>query len=194
LEFYGVTLAAVSLCLLAMAAAVFIPRGIRAGALKKQIKRGGGHVFTPDPVTWQMYLASTGALGPLLTALVYAGLLTALLLTAAGPYALGFTVALGVYLLLRHLLYTLPPTYGVTAQGVTVLSWLPNFPLGPRGSGSVFIPWTAVEVCVIDNLFFTVLTPRQEAKVVFPPEMAEQVCRFVDSLLRRRGYEAKMAS
>jgi hypothetical protein len=116
-------------------------------------------------------------------------LLAGLILADAGSGPLAASVGLGVYLVLRHFLSLLPPTYGVTGKGVTVLSWLPNFPLGPFGSGSVFIPWTEVEICAMDSSFFVVLTEKQEARVVYPPELEEKVCRFVDGLLRRRGYE-----
>ena len=97
-------------------------------------------------------------------------------------------VTLGFYLLLRQLLYLLPPSYGITGKGVTVLSWLPAFPLGLYGTSSVFIPWQSVEICAIDQLFIVVLSPKVEARLVFSPENEEQVCSFIDSLLRQRGY------
>jgi hypothetical protein len=189
LDFFALTGLAVSICLLAMTLAVLLPRRLYGGLLRRQVRSGGGHVFTPDRETWQGYLARTSSLGQQVLLLVYAGLLAGLILADAGSGPLAASVGLGVYLVLRHFLSLLPPTYGVTGKGVTVLSWLPNFPLGPFGSGSVFIPWTEVEICAMDSSFFVVLTEKQEARVVYPPELEEKVCRFVDGLLRRRGYE-----
>lgn len=188
MDFFVLAALAVVICLLAIAAAVLIPRRVHAGLLRKQLQQVGGHIFTPDSKTWQGYLARTASLGPLLSLLLYAGLQVILLVAEAGPGAIAIGVAAGIYLVLRQLLQTLPPTYGVTGKGITVISWLPNFPLGPFGSGSTFIPWQAVEVCAIDELYLTVLTPKKVARVVYPPEIEEKVCGFIDSLLRHRGY------
>jgi len=189
MNFFVLTALAVLACIFAVALAVLIPRKLYSGLLRGQIRLIDGHVFTPDSKTWQSYLAKASPLGSLVTLILYAGLLTVFIFFDAGSGPLAACVTFGVYLLLRHMLQMLPPTYGITGKGVTVISWLPNFPLGPFGSGSVYIPWTAVEVCAIDNLFFTVLTEKQEARVVYPPEIEDKVCSFIDSLLRRRGYE-----
>lgn len=191
MDFFVLTGLAVLSCLVIVTFAVLVPRRRYAGLLGRQVRSSGGHVFTPDRRTWQDYLARTSSLGQLALVLVYAVLLTALLIFGAGPDLLAGSVVLGVYLLLRYLLSLLPPTYGITGNGVTVISWLPNFPLGPFGSGSIFIPWTVVEICAIDNTFVTVLTEKQEARVVYPPELEEKVCRFIDTLLRRQGYEIR---
>lgn len=189
MDFFALTSLAVSVCLLAVSLAVLLPRWLYAGLLRKQVRSSGGHVFTPDRKTWQGYLARTFSLGQLTLLLIYSGLLAGLILADAGPGPLAASVALGVYLVLRHFLSLLPPTYGITGKGVTVLSWLPNFPLGPFGSGSVYIPWAEVEICAMDSSFFILLTEKQEARVVYPPDLEEKICGFVDGLLRRRGYE-----
>lgn len=191
MDFFVLTALAVMSCLVAIAFAVLVPRRMYAGFLGRQVRNVGGHVFTPDRRTWRHYLAQTSSLGQLVLVLTYAVLLAGLVLFNAGAGLLAASVALGVYLLLRIFLSLLPPTYGITGKGVTVISWLPNFPLGPFGGGSVFIPWKAVEICAIDSSFFTVLTEKQGARVVYPPELEEKVCRFIDTLLRRRGYEIR---
>lgn len=189
MDFFIYAAKAVLICLASVALAVLIPNRMHTVLLRNQIQTMGGHVFTPDAKTWQNYLARADSLGPFITVMLYASLLAMLIYTDASPGPIAVSVSIGVYLLLRYLLGMLPPTYGITGKGVTVISWLPNFPLAPYGSGSVFIPWSAVEICAIDNLFLTVLTEKQEVKVVYPPEIEEKVCKFIDSLLRRRGYE-----
>jgi len=189
MNFFSLTAMAVFLIIISVGLAIFIPRIRYAVRLRKQVQQVGGHVFTPDSKTWQGYLARNASFTPLLSILVYAGLLAVIIFADIGPVATAAGVGFGVYMLLRFLLYALPPTYGVTGQGITILSWLPNYPLGPFGSGSGFIPWQSVEICAIDTLFFVVLTKKMETRVVYPPDLEEKVCSFIDSLLRRRGYE-----
>lgn len=169
---------------------VLIPRRVYFGRLRMQIQQIGGHIFSPDKKTWQDYLTRTASIGPLLSILVYAGFLIVLTATSAGQWATAACIGLGVYLLLRYMLQMLPPTYGITGKGITIISWLPGYPLGPYGSGSKFIPWQNVEICAIDNLFLTILTERQETRVVYPPELEDKICAFVDNLLRKYGYRA----
>ncbi|MDD2283698.1 MAG: hypothetical protein PHT52_08165 [Eubacteriales bacterium] len=176
------------ICIIAVSLAVLVPRWLFSGKLRKQLKQAQGHKFTPDKATWRGYLAKTAPMRPLISLFIYAVLLALLFAFDAGTPVMVAGVTLGVYLLLHQLLCLLPPTYGITGKGVTVLSWLPAFPLGFFGAGSIFIPWQAVEICAIDQLFIVVLTQKIEARLVFPPEIEEQVCAFVDSLLRRRGY------
>lgn len=176
------------ICIIAVSLAVLVPRWVFAGKLSQQLKQTAGHKFTPDKATWRGYLARTASLRPLLLLFMYAVLLALLFAFDASAPVLALGVTLGIYLLLHQLLCLLPPTYGITGKGVTVLSWLPAFPFGLYGAGSVFIPWQAVEICAIEQLFIVVLTQKMEARLVFPPEREEQVCAFVDSLLRRRGY------
>lgn len=176
------------LCIIAVSLAILLPRWVFSRKLRKQLLETGGHKFTPDIKTWRDYMATTSPLRPLFALVIYGILLILLLAYEASNTALVIAVTLGFYLLLRQLLYMLPPSYGVTAQGVTVLSWLPAFPLGLYGTSSVFIPWQAVEICAIDQQFIVVLTPKMEARLVFSPENEEQVCSFIDSLLRHRGY------
>lgn len=185
---YAAIIGAISFALVALA--VLIPRQIYFGKLRRQVQTLGGHIFSPDKKTWQNYLTRTANLWPLLSILAYSALLTVLIVTKAGQWATAASIGLGFYLLLRNLLQTIPPTYGITGKGITIISWLPGYPLGPYGSGSKFIPWQKVEVCAVDNLFFTVLTERQEARVVYPPELEERVCTFIDKLLRKHGYRA----
>lgn len=178
------------LCIIAVSLAVLLPRWLFAGQLRRQLKLMEGEKFTPDRATWQDYLASAASAKPLLLLLLY---LTLLILTFVRgmnqPVLPAVVVTLGVYLLIYQLLSLLPPTYGITRKGVTVLSWLPPFPLGLYGSGSLFIPWQAVEICAIEKLSILLLTNKLETRLVFPPEKEEQVCLFIDSLLRRRGYK-----
>lgn len=192
MDFLFFTSAAVSVCIFLLTMAVFIPRRIYAGILRNQIQGEGGHIFTPDTRTWQGFLARTASPGPMLSLLVYAGLLILLATVDAGQGVAALIVAAGFYLLVRFLLQSLPPTYGITGKGITVLSWLPNYPLGPFGSGSGFIPWSAVKICAIDSLYLTILTDKNETKIVYPPEIEEKICGFVDSLLRRRGYNVEI--
>jgi len=184
---------ALLVCIISVALAVMIPRKIFAALLRNQLRQDGGHIFTPDGETWQGYLARTASPAPMLSVLLYAGLLGIFTITDVGPGVIAANVAVGFYLLLRYLLNLLPPTYGITGKGITVISWLPNYPLGPFGSGSVFIPWQAVEICAIDNLYLIVLTQRREARVVYPVEIEEKICSFVDSMLIHRGYKISMA-
>jgi hypothetical protein len=166
---------------------LLVRRLVFSGKLRSQVKQSGGHIFSPDKKTWRDYLSKNTA-APLLSLFVYAVILALLFAFEAAPVVLAIGVAFGVYLLLHQILRLAPPTYGVTGQGVTVLSWLPAFPFGLYGAGSLFIPWQAVEICAIDQLFIVVLTKKIEARLVFSPETEEQICTFVDSLLRRRGY------
>lgn len=185
-----IMLASVStlICIIAVSLAVLVPRWVFSAKLRQQLYQAQGHKFTPDNATWREYLAKTASLRPLLSLFLYAVLLTLLFAFDASAPVLVAGVTLGFYLLLRQFLCLLPPTYGVTGKGVTVLSWLPTFPLGLYGAGSIFIPWQAVEICAIDQLFIVVLTEKMEARLVYTPEIEEQVCAFIDSLLRRRGY------
>jgi preprotein translocase subunit SecG len=188
MDFIILTAIAVSVCLFLIILAVLVPRRTYGSLLKSQLQGEGGHIFTPDTRTWQGFLARTSSPTPILSLLIYAGFLALLSSVDAGQGVAAISVAAGFYLLVRFMLQFLPPTFGITGKGITVLSWLPNYPLGPFGSGSVFIPWSAVEICAIDNLFLTVLTEKNEAKIVYPPEIEDKVCAFIDSLLRRRGY------
>lgn len=174
-------------CIISVFLAVVVPRLVFSGKLRSQVKKSGGHIFTPDKETWRDYLAMNTA-APLLSLFVYAVMLALFFAFEAAPAVIAIGVAFGIYLLLHQFLHLAPPTYGVTRQGVTVLSWLPSFPLGFYGAGSLFIPWQAVEICAIDQLFIVVLTKKIEARLVFPPDAEEQICTFIDSLLRRRGY------
>lgn len=185
-----ITLVTISslICIIAVSLAVLVPRWVFSGKLRQQLKQTKGHKFTPDKATWRGYLAETASARPLLSLFMYAVLLALLFAFDASAPVLALGVTLGLYLLLYQFLCLLPPTYGITDTGVTVLSWLPAFPLGLYGASSVFIPWQAVEICAIDQLFIVVLTQKMEARLVFPPEIEEQVCAFVDSLLRRQGY------
>lgn len=177
--------------LFAAGAALFFilgPRWLNGARLRRQLK-AGGHRFSPSAAAWFSYLNGFAAWRPLAVLAVYAiALLLALSAKTRSPLLLAGVVALGLCLLLRQLLTLLPPTYGVTGEGVTVLNWLPGFPLGLSGSGSVFIPWRAVEICAIDQRFIVVLTRKFEAHLVFSPANEEKICAFVDALLRRRGY------
>ena len=144
--------------------------------------RCGAAAVTSSPTTGRRgrLFGRTSSLGQQVL-LVYAGLLAGLIWRTPAP-ALAASVGLGVLVLFPPC--CLPPT-GLPARG--------NSALAPAslafGSGSVFIPWTEVEICAMDSSFFVVLTEKQEARVVYPPGLEEKVCRFVDGLLRRRGYE-----
>lgn len=192
MSFYVLTAYAVLTCIALVTLMIIIPRSIASGRLRSQLQQGG-HRFTPDVKTWRGYLARTNPGRPLLSMFLYSGLLVTFWLVDPGPAAYAVGIGIGVFLLLRYLLHMVPATYGVTGKGITVLSWLPNFPLGPFGSGSVFIPWKSVEICAIDFLYLTVLTGRQEARVVYPPELEEKICTFIDSVLRRMGYRTNAA-
>lgn len=193
MSFLVLTIATVIVGMLLLGLAIFIPRAIYAGRLHRQLRGEEGHLFTPDAVTWHEYLARTATATPLVTLSLYAAVIVVIFATQASQVVLAGTVTLGVYLLLRYLLGMLPPTFGITMKGITILSWLPNYPLGPFGSGSLFIPWDSVEICAIDNLFFTILTDNKEAKIVYPPEVEDKVCAFVDNLLRQQGYNIDLA-
>lgn len=176
------------ICIIAVSLAILLPRWVFSNKLRKQLQETTGHKFTPDKNTWRDYLARAFPLRPLFSLLIYALLLILLFALEISDTVLVIAVTLGFYLLLRQFLYLLPPSYGITGKGVTVLSWLPAFPLGLYGTSSVFIPWQSVEICAIDQLFIIVLSPKVEARLVFSPENEEQVCSFIDSLLRQRGY------
>lgn len=175
-------------CIIAVSLAILLPRWVFSHKLRRQLQEAAGHRFTPDKKTWRDYLARTSSLRPLFSLSIYGLLLILLFAYEVSNTILVIAVTLGFYLLLRQLLYLLPPSYGITSQGVTVLSWQPAFPLGLYGSSSVFIPWQAVEICAIDQLFIVVLTSKMETRLVYSQEIEEQVCSFIDSLLRHRGY------
>lgn len=181
-----------ALCLAAIFLAVTVPRRYFAGKLRRQLKQSAGEVFTPDRSTWQRYLAKVAPKQPLGALALYLAVLLAALAWGKGSLAVAVgLVVFGVYLLVYQLLVLRPPTYGITGKGVTLLTWLPSFPLGVSGAGSSFIPWQAVELCAIDDPFIVLLTNKAEARLVFPPEREKQVCALVDSILRQRGYKAK---
>lgn len=181
-----------ALSLLAIFLAVTVPRGFFAGKLRGQLKQSKGQVFTPDKNTWHRYLAKVAPKQPLwILALYVSALLLALAWGRGSPAIAVGLVVIGVYLLVYQLLILWPPTYGITGKGVTLLTWLPGFPLGLSGAGSSFIPWQAVELCAIEDPFIVLLTNRSETRLVFPPEKEVEICALVDSILRKRGYKAK---
>lgn len=169
--------------------ATLVPRWLNGRRLKQQLADKTGHIFTPDAATWNNYLSRTRRAMPLVSLAAYISLVAVVYFLDPRPLPHVVSVAIGCLLLLRYLLLALPPTFALTDQGVFIFSWQPVFPLGPFGSGTVYIPWQAVSVCEIQEQYFTVLTDRREAQVVYPAEIEEKVCRFVDRLLRQRGYK-----
>lgn len=191
MSFVKQTLFFSTLCIIAVLLATVLPRRFFAGKLRRQLKQTKGQVFTPDKRTWQGYLAKVSPRQPLWFLALYTAVLLLGLTWGASPVASVALVVLGVYLLLYQFLTMRPPTYGITGKGVTVLSWLPAFPLGIYGAGSAFIPWQAVEICAVEEPYIVLLTRKMEARLVFSPEREQQLCAFVDSILRQRGYKAK---
>lgn len=169
--------------------ATIIPRWLNKKRLQQQLAENSGHVFTPDAATWNNYLARTRRATPVVSLVAYVALVAVVSIFDSRPLPLAVSVGVGCLLLLRYLLLALPPTFAVTGKGIFIFSWQPVFPLAPFGSGTVYIPWQAVSVCEIQEQYFTVLTERKEAQVVYPAEAEDKICRFVDLLLRQRGYQ-----
>lgn len=169
--------------------ATLVPRWLQKRRLKQQLAEKNGHIFTPDATTWNNFLSRTRRATPVVSLMAYISLVAVVYFLDPRPLPQVVSVAIGCLLLFRYLLLTLPPTFALTDQGVFIFSWQPVFPLAPFGSGTMYIPWHAVSVCEIQEQYFTVLTDRKEAQVVYPAEIEDKVCRFVDKLLRQRGYK-----
>lgn len=168
-----------------------IPRWYYKRLLQQQLEKSEGYVFSPEKGLWAEIVSRRSALALPLLLLVYGMAVLVLLFTSTSLLAVQVTLAVGCYLLLYNLFAGIPPVFGVTSQGITILSWQPKFPLAPHGSGSLYVPWQKVSVCEIGEQYFTALTEKVEALVVYPAELEDQVCAFVDVMLREQGYQVE---
>lgn len=156
--------------------------------LKKQLSSGQGFLFTPSYSVWNAYLAEHDTPIFVVTVMAY-GIFTGILyVNNAGRLLWEVALTIGLFFLYRQFLRNIPSTYGITKEGITILSWSPPFPIGPYGAGPGFIPWQNVTLCEMKEKGLVIFTEKGETRVVYTPEQEDEVCAFVDKILSSKGY------
>lgn len=156
--------------------------------LDKQLSSGKGYFFTPTKHVWDAYLTEHESPGFALTVIAYSVFTAALFAVNADRTIWAINLFIGTLLLYRYLTRAIPPTFGVTEDGITILSWSPPFPIGSFNAASAYIPWHKVTICEMQEKGLVILTEHGETQVVYTPEQEDEICAFVDVILSNKGY------